>query len=245
LYSRGEIERSAQLRAQIKAAAEKDDDRQIQIWGLLEHAEISLLQGQAAEAQAYTRAAQAFDDALGLTEQIWLYGLLGLTELRLDNLAEAQTAVDKAQEAISAATPSAFYLLEPLSGMIEVNRALWLASPDKKDLQKRAQRSVGLLKQFARSFPYSRPRSLLWEGIFARHEGSPEKARKLWLRGLERARELQMPYDEAVILLELGSETAEATSTEYLEQARAIFSELGAVHELNRLDSLSTDRREK
>jgi hypothetical protein len=241
LLPQGQVERSAQLRQQVYDAAAKENDHQIQVWGLLELAEIALLHGEAAEAASFIAKAQVIGDDLGLTEEIWLHGLLGVTQLRLGDHAAAQTAVDKAQVAVSATPPGVFYLLEPIVGMAEVNMALWQASPKNGELKKRAQRTVKLLKQFARPFPFSKPRSLLWEGIYSWQEGKAAKATKHWLSGLESARELRMPYDEGLILLELGVHpTGETTEAEQaLETAREILLSMGAVHDLQRLAALS------
>ena len=164
LYSQGAIERSTALRHQVLDAASRDDDRQIQIWGWLELAEISLLQGKLQEAADFLAKSQNIEGGRGLTEEIWLFGLLGVTHLRSGAVEAARTAVDRAQAAIARSAPGAFYLLEALSGMAELNMALWQAAPESKELKKRMKSTNGMLKQFARSFPFSKPRSLLWSG---------------------------------------------------------------------------------
>ena len=233
LYSQGEIERSSRLRRQVLDAAAKENDRQIQVWGWLELAEIALLHGDAQEAAGFLTQAQEIGGDRGLTEEIWLHGLLGVTFLRRGDIGAAQMAVDQAQAAISRSAPGAFYLLEALSGMAEVNMALWQESPENGELKKRMQRTTGMLKQFGRSFPFSKPRSLLWQGLFTWHNGSEDKATKIWLSGLQSARELNMPYDEGLILSQLGAHAeGEAVDRErYLIAAREIFETLGAAYD--------------
>ena len=230
LYSQGEIERSSQLRRQVLDAAVKVDDRQIQAWGWLELAEIGLLRGKIQEAANFLAQAKELGESLGLTEEIWLYGLLAVTHLRLGDSEAAKTAVDKAQAAVAQKTPGAFYLLEPLSGITEVNTALWLQKPEDSELKQRVQKNIAVLKQFARSFPFSNPRSLYWQGLFNQYDSSQTKATKLWLKGLQSARELKMPYDEGLILLELAAhgEGETADREQYQIIANKIFETLGA-----------------
>ena len=201
---RGEIERSAELRRQVFEAAARDEDRQIQVWGLCEQAEMALLHGDSdAAARLLTQAGEIAGD-LGLTEQIWLNGLLAETRRRLGDMAGARTAVDAAQAAISAAPPSAFYLTAPIAGMIAVNMALWREAPDNAALKKRAKKSIDLIARYARSFPVARPRKFLWQGIYNWAEGDEEKAAIAWQKGMASARELQMPYEEGLLLLSVG-----------------------------------------
>ena len=231
LYSQGAIERSTDLRHQVLDAASKDDDRQIQIWGWLELAEISLLQGKLQEATDFLARAQNIEGGRDSTEEIWLFGLLGVTHLRSGAVEAAKTAVDQAQAAIARSAPGAFYLLEALSGMAELNMALWQNAPESGELKKRMKGTLAMLKQFARSFPFSKPRSLLWSGMFALHSGNGGKATKIWLEGLTSARELKMPCDEALILAQLGTHAQGESSLnkeEYLSLAQNIFEKLGA-----------------
>ena len=119
--------------------------------------------------------------------------------------------------------------------------AQWLAAPDDGDLKKRARQSASLIKQFSRSFPFSKPRGLFWEGVFNFHDNQRNKAMKGWLRGLEAARDLGMPYDEGLLLLQLGAygEGGEIDQQSCFIEAREIFETLNAVHDLERLSALS------
>ncbi|MDX1415534.1 MAG: AAA family ATPase [Candidatus Promineifilaceae bacterium] len=228
LYARGEIERSSQLRQQVLDAAVKEEDRQIQIWGWLELAEIALLHNMVEDALSYLNQAQGIEEGRGLTEEIWLYGLLSVAYLRQEDMAAAETAVDNAHAATSQSTPGAFYLLEALSGMAETNLALWRAAPADAELEKRCKSTVGMLKQFARSFPFSKPRSLLWAGAFAAHRGETKKAANLWQDGLQSARQLHTPYDEGLLLVQLAEhmDQQSAQEKEYRSAAQEIFSAL-------------------
>lgn len=210
LYSQGDLQRSLSMRRQVLAMAERDDDRQIQTWGFLELAEINLLLQRPEQAVADLEKAAAVEEGRGMTEAIWLYGLQAVAHHRLGDRQGARSALNQAHQVTARSTPGAFYLLEALSGMAEVNFAFCQADPKDQSVKKGLERTLDMLKQFARSFPFSAPRYLLWNGEYINFANNSDKAIEIWQEGEQRARQLKMPYDQALLMKRLAEQTGDA-----------------------------------
>ena len=94
-------------------------------------------------------------------------------------------------------------------------------------LRRRAARAVKALRRYARTFAVARPRALLCEGRLHSHMGNPRRATRAWTRSLEDARALDLPYDAAWALYELGHHATSATDrTASLAEAHTAFAQL-------------------
>jgi class 3 adenylate cyclase/tetratricopeptide (TPR) repeat protein len=231
LMPRGEIDRSAKLRARLYEAAVQYGDTQIEGWALLEQAEIALLKGRLPQAIDFLNRADSLIAESGRTEVIWLNGLLGLAHLRQGDRELARDAASRAQKVISESPPNAFYLLEAYSGVAQVSVTLWdpEASPGRRTMQKTARQAVKSLKRFARAFPFGKPRALLWQGLYAWRAGKPSVAHRDWQEGLDEAERLSMPYEQGLAHYQIGSHLGEENPARaaHLERAREILTELG------------------
>lgn len=241
----GQVARAAEVRAQVHAAAVQHGDAQIERWGLLELAEIALLQGKLDEAFDLLNQAAGPGGTLGRTEEIWLYGLLGAAHHRRGQPQPARQAAARALTLISAAPPNAFYLLEAYAGVAEASLALWenrasgdgaLQKAAGQAPQKAAGQAVKALKQFARAFPFAGPRALLWEGAYAWQAGRHGKARAAWAKGLGTAERLAMPYEQGLLHDAIGHHLppGDPARAEHLRRAAEFFAELGAAWDLAR-----------
>jgi len=249
----GQVARAAEVRAQVHTAAVQHGDAQIESWGLLELAEIALLQGNLDQAFNLLNQARGPGGTLGRTEEIWLYGLLGAAHHRRGQPQPARQAAARAQALISAAPPNAFYLLEAYAGVAEVSLALWEnpasgdgasqkaagQAPQKATGQaprKTAGQAVKALKQFARAFPLAGPRALLWEGAYAWQAGRPGQARAAWTKGLDAAEKLAMPYEQGLLHDAIGRHlpSDDPAQAEHLGRAAEFFAALGAGWDLAR-----------
>jgi class 3 adenylate cyclase len=241
----GQVARAAEVRAQVHTAAVQHGDAQIESWGLLELAEIALLQGKLDAAFDLLNQAAGPGGTLGRTEEIWLYGLLGAAHHRRGQSEPARQAAARAQALISAAPPNAFYLLEAYAGVAEVSLALWESrasgngAPQKaagQAPQKAAGQAVKALKQFARAFPFAGPRALLWQGAYAWQAGRPGQARAAWAKGLGAAEKLAMPYEQGLLHDAIGRHLPpdDPARAEHLRRAAEFFAALGAGWDLAR-----------
>ena len=105
--------------------------------------------------------------------------------------------------------------------------------------------AYGALRTFARVFPIARPRARLWRGLILRLSGHPSRACVVWRDGLEWAGRLDMPYEQALLHLEIGrhAEVGGAAGTVHLECAGEILTRLGAASDLARLAAIKEASR--
>lgn len=81
--------------------------------------------------------------------------------------------------------------------------------------------------------------------MILRLSGHPSRAGAVWREGLEWARHLRMPYEQALLHLEIGrhAEVGGAAGTVHLECAGEILTRLGAASDLARLAAIKDARR--
>lgn len=101
--------------------------------------------------------------------------------------------------------PTSFSMLEGYTNLIEV--CFLLMRHDARrfaSLDAVIARLVKALKKFASIFPIGKPAAALCEAMHLCQQGKPGKADALLVAGLEDARRLGMPYEEARLLTMLG-----------------------------------------
>jgi class 3 adenylate cyclase/tetratricopeptide (TPR) repeat protein len=163
------------------------------------------------------------------------YGALINVHLRLHQLSAAQGLADQLTEFV---WPLVIYyesvdIYQPLT---EVRLALWERSTkapstsrsERAYLRAQARQALGWLWQFALQFAVGRPAAWRMEGRWAWLNGRHGWARFAWRRAIADARRLQMPFDEAQALFDLGRHSAGAERKELLQSALEIFERLGA-----------------
>lgn len=89
---------------------------------------------------------------------------------------------------------------EGLSAVVEVYLSLWEegSAADRLQLAGPLRRSLAAMRRCAQRFPAFAPRALLWHGRDAWNHGAVRWARQLVLASQQRARNLKMPFDEAL-----------------------------------------------
>jgi len=110
-----------------------------------------------------------------------------------------------------------------------------LATEERSRLAALTREAVAASARFARVFPIGEPRAALLAGTAAWLDGRAGAARAAWQRALAAARRLDMPYDEARARLELGRH-AGSDRAEHLDRAGALFDELGAPEDRQRVE---------
>jgi hypothetical protein len=168
--------------------------------------------------------------------KIDVYGLFAITRLRQKQPKAAWEAAEQALQWITHSSPTSYPALLGFASVAEVCLTLWQddAQPSRKAA---AQRACQGLRKFAGVFPIGQPRGWLWQGHSHWLMNQPVKAKHSWQKGLEAAQKLLMPYEVALAHAELGIH-APPDSPErqtHLEQARAIFAQLGATRDLARV----------
>jgi hypothetical protein len=97
-----------------------------------------------------------------------------------------------------------------------------------------ARHACAGLRIFTRRFPIGAPPLYLWEGTLSWIGGQRRRALRLWQRAIERAGELQMPYERGRAHLEVARNGAVSRDLqrEHLQRAEEIFERLGCSYEL-------------
>jgi hypothetical protein len=123
----------------------------------------------------------------------------------------------------------------------DVHFELWekaLQDPDKQvdpdKLKLLAERSIKLLRAYQNVFLIGQPHTPYYQGWYEWLSGRPRNAVKFWKKSLDAAQKFNMPYEEGLARVKLGSALQDDSGTrrEHFQRAIEIFERMGAVHEL-------------
>jgi tetratricopeptide (TPR) repeat protein len=214
-----------------------EENEQFQFWALMSKAMIKQEQGKIVQSLEILKdilPESGLD--LGMADKIWLEGINARVHLRLGNVKEAHAGAVKTLGFIRKSQPTAYYLLESYSAVVEIFLAGVARGKSSTD-KRRLRQAMKALDAFARSFPFARPRADLWQGKYQLLKRNPQKAREYTERSLHLAQVLEMPYEQGLAHLQLSKLSALAVNgTDHLKQAAVLFTELGAAFELEIVD---------
>ncbi len=196
--------------------ASRRGDPQAHAWRVLVRGQALAALGEVGQANALAREAEGLLPELQRTERMWVFALLAATALERGDFDVAYDAASKTLQQVLAGPPVAFYCFEAYSIACDVYLSLWERARkvplSEGDLQGRAKAACSAMRAFARVFPAAGPRAALHAGTFERLRGNRSRAVASWTRSEERARELRMPYDEALATWRLGRDLPAGTS---------------------------------
>jgi len=211
----------------------RSENPQHQVWGLNGKAGILLYQGGEAHAQQVIRLIQESIPLLvgstDHTEDIRSYGMQGIAFLRLQQIELALRSADMGLRYIATTSPTAHDALEGYAGVAETCLRLLEARPADPSLAARVRKSLRGLTACANLFPVAKPRALAYQGWHAWVRGKKKKSEALWHQSLELARQLDMPYEEALTSLHMGRLLQNQDALEFAAQR---FETLGAQYDL-------------
>lgn len=172
------------------------------------------------------------------TEETVGHGLLALAALRDGDRDLAQEEAATALVQFRATPPNLYYSLWSMAGMCEVFLTLWRDLPGNGDsaeaaIRRSARQSCMVVRQFAWLLPVAGPRAALYRARYARQRGRDRRARRLLEAGLQLAERLRMPYDYALLQLELGRglPADSADRMRLLDDAGSRLTAMGAEHD--------------
>jgi tetratricopeptide (TPR) repeat protein len=231
--------------SQLYSEAQRSGDMLQQAWARGGQGETSLRLGHLEEACAFLEDAnRLLAENAEVPSQISNYGLLAMVRLRQGDQQQALAAAQAAVRLLAnIPVPTAYYLIEGYAGFAETYLALWQASSGQTPEQRRilarqARQACDALAHFARTFPIGRPRSLLWQGLYAWLAGKPARAHQTWRKGLSVAQQMAMPYEEALLQYEIGRHISGAQRLDHLQSAHTLFGRLGAALDCARVEKL-------
>lgn len=210
-YYHGEFEKSVALFQECAAVARQTENRMHEGWGLAGGAGPTLRLGRT------ERAAELAQEALEIyhsgifdpTEEVRAYVNLALARLLQGRTPEALEVLARGEDLMrkEVPMPTDYHTLDAYAGIVEIYTTLWEATPSGAE----GRRLAGLARKalrdqaaYARVFPWGGPRHLLMQGRVEWLEGRQDRARRTWAKGVQLARELDMPFEEGMCLLEAG-----------------------------------------
>ncbi|MBZ0303719.1 MAG: DUF2791 family P-loop domain-containing protein [Anaerolineae bacterium] len=215
---------------------------QTYLWGMLGQAENLLPAGRFDEAEVFLNEAHAVPiEKFGRDSEIRSSALMALTAFYQGRTEQALTAAATAFDLITQSPPTSSWLLQHYAAVAEIYLALWESGAQSPgyaagEFERRARAAVKILRQFARTFPIGQPRAARSQGLLEQLEGHPQKARHTWETGLAAARTLRMPYDEALLLFEIGRRNQ--SQADYLRRALGQFTQLEADYDAQRVRAI-------
>jgi tetratricopeptide (TPR) repeat protein len=230
LTAQGRFAEAYSLGEELRDLGAWRDDAQAEFWGWLYQATALLRQGDAMGAINRLRNGERLLHAgVGVANVGWFYGVMAETYRRLDDPDRARAAAASAGESLYSERPGVVFVLDGFTGAAEAQFAAWAkgSSRSAPAAKAAAERAVKKLIGYSKVFPIGRPAALRYSGRLKEQIGDESGARSEWVKALEKAQRLKMPFEEALTTLNLGRLEGDAGS---LQQAREMFERMGARH---------------
>ncbi len=255
LHIQGDFAQSRKLYLEIHTTSQERSDHQTKVWALAGLIETGLRlggPGHTDELVGFLEQAQALLSEYrypNRPDEIQILGSLAQVRLRRQEWELARNAADAAAEVIAADWPaSTFYTFEGYAALPVVYMGLWRAQMKGQydapsgtvHFKKLAAKACRSLHGYARIFPIAKPRAWLWQGAYYWLARKPGKAHGAWQKSLNHARRLDMPYDQGLAHYEIGRHLPmdDGERNEHLRQALRIYSQLGTVWDLERVQQV-------
>jgi class 3 adenylate cyclase/tetratricopeptide (TPR) repeat protein len=236
LYYRGNYMRSSQLFAEVNEAANRNGDLQAQGWGLSGQGQNAIRLGQLDKAIKWLEAREALLAKNQNEVDFEVYGFLAVAYLRCDQIVVARQAAKTAGQMIANVSPTSYYSLDAYAYAAEVYLALWeagdMSMSEREATQELARQACRALHKHARVFPMGQPAAWLCQGSYDWLSHKPASAQALWHKSLAAARQLSMPFEEALALYEIGRHLKpdDPARRKYLSDASYLFTMLNATY---------------
>jgi class 3 adenylate cyclase/tetratricopeptide (TPR) repeat protein len=211
-------------------------------WGLFGVAANNIRLGNEAMAiPMLEEALQILEEIPNLASSINTNGELALAHLRLGQSEQALAYASRVIDLAFDISPTVYSMDVGFAAVAEVYFELWeraLHDPNRQmDADKYrslAEKALKLLRAFQKVFPIGQPPAYYYQGWYEWLMGKREKAISSWRKGLDAAQRFNMPYEEGLIRVKLGTVLKDnaVERKERFAGAIQIFEKMGAVHEL-------------
>jgi tetratricopeptide (TPR) repeat protein len=185
-------------------------------------------------------ALQILEETPNLASSIETNGQMALAHFRLGDEEKALVCAQKVFDLAGNISPTVYSTNIGFTAIADIYFEMWeraLQDPTRQaDVDKWKQlaaKSLKLVRGFEKVFPIGRPSTPYYQGWYEWLTGKPEAAIKSWNKGLEAAQKYNMPYEEGLLRLKLGTHRNDgaASRLQHLERAAQIFDKMGAVRE--------------
>ncbi len=214
-------------------------------WGLFGVAANNIRLGKEASAiPMLEEALQILEEIPNLASSINTNAQLALVYLRLGQDEKALTYADQVLELAADISPTVYSLDLGFAAVAEVSFELWervLGDPSRRlnpEIYKlSAERAIKLLQAFRKVFPIGQAYVHYYRGWYEELTGKPQLALRSWRKGLEAAQKFQLPYEEGLLRVKLGTHLRADPQArrEHFARALQIFEKMGAARELQLL----------
>ena len=245
LIYRGQFRRSVELTEVVEASARRRGAFQSLHWGPLCRALPLVRLGQSQRALRELEAELPWFEANASPPEIIIHhGALALALLRQHQEERALELASRGLAVVQGTRPVAYWFFAGTAGVTEAFLSLWearggVALRHDEPRVRAAHAACKAMRVFARYYVMGEPFALLCNGLEAWLSGHPDAARRTWLRCVERAGKLEMPYEEGRARLELGRHPLldGPARREHLLRARELLTRLEAVDDLPRVEA--------
>jgi serine/threonine protein kinase/tetratricopeptide (TPR) repeat protein len=245
-YFTGRFEATLRLYAEVRESARARGHLQHEAWGAYTLARSLIALGRMDEAVELLREARAMlpmeQDRLS---DIILGGLLAQVHLHRGELEAAREHAEVVQALARRVPPMLFSELHGYEGAALAWLGLWeherRTAPGRPvSVAEPAREACARLSDFALRFPVAQPASLRCSGMLAWFQDKPRQARSAWRKALKVARELDMPYEEALAHLALARASAPGSPERaaHEQEARALFTRMGCEGRVREVEAL-------
>ena len=219
---------------------------QVQLWGLTGRMALSLAMGSDTEAKGLLESLLAeYGDqpnAIARADAILAFGTIAQAHVRAGEVRKARLAAERVVRFIEQSITCSYYLLSGYHGLGETLTTLFAMRRADGAGHERTmlETTLSTFRIFAFMYPTARPMSLIWHGARARIDGRKRRARRYFVKSLDWATRLDMPYALAIAHREIARLDEEDTPArrDHVEQARSLFSQCGALKDAERLDEI-------
>ncbi|HEX9439329.1 MAG TPA: hypothetical protein VF909_06605, partial [Roseiflexaceae bacterium] len=246
---RAEFDEAMRLSLEVFRAGQRDDNPDYQIWSYAQQSLRALRMGRMEQVISMMRSALALVTAHSEGQaNIYCRGLLALAHWRRGEQESARHLAGQIARLIgqTRGIPVAYDVIDGYLAAAEIYLGLWEQERDRpsagRETPAAARRACRMLHVYRRFFAIGQPGAWLYQGLCDWLAGRPAKAHKAWQTSLAAAERLEMPYEQAQALYEIGRHLppGDPARAEHLRRASDIFERLGAAYDLKRTqESLS------
>jgi class 3 adenylate cyclase/tetratricopeptide (TPR) repeat protein len=245
----GDIQYAVKIQNKLLEDARRRRSPLHQCWGLLGVARNNMRLGKEAEAiPMLEEALEILKETPNLASSIETNGQLAVAHLRMGEDESALAYANTVLELTAGLSPTVYSMDIGFAAVADVCFELWeksLQHADRKPESDRyrllAEKALKAVLAFEKVFPIGQPVTPYYQGWYEWLLGKRDAAFKSWNKGLEAAKKLNMPYEEALAhyRLSLCLPSGDSGRLDHLAQARKIFEKMSAVHELKALQAIS------
>ncbi|WNG43187.1 protein kinase [Archangium minus] len=244
-YYTGRFEPALARFAEVRESARKRGHFQHEVWSAYTMARSLLALGRLDEAMPLLReSSELLKGKHDPLSHIIVSGLLGMAHLQREEWEQARDEADKVMALARQYPPMLYTESHGYEGAARVYLALWererVPGQPPPPVAEAARRACARLSSFATRFPLARAVALRCTGRMHWLAGRTWRARRAWKRSARLAREMGMPYDEALAWFELAraAPPGSAERETFLRQAVEGFTRLGCAGLLREAEAL-------